>query len=702
MDNGHLTLTMPGPSGLRSDMAHEFHQMLPSTPGLNFQPDTHAADKDPLSRWYLNDGPWHPLNSTSGAQGGSGQAMISNIHGGQLMGPSIINPQSDSGYGSHTNHPSAAYGSVCDDTQSTMGRSMADTQFTLTDATPRHASAPWNNHISAESNPLQCGECSRVMKTKSELKKHDQRHKKPFKCDIEGCTRQDGFSTVNDLDRHKRSVHPGSQAPGNRYVCSLGACKTKDKRWPRADNFRAHLKRVHKLQSVTDEELEKYVYKTENTPDTLDGPQDYRRQGTIQADYTNESPVLAKEQARSWSLPSLEAHHPPFLPALLNESNWSQSRHADEAPQQESCQEITIPSSTPHAATDSPASILDDEPHFEPEVSVSIAPPPVEEAATRATREHTAEAMATSMDVSHPELSDEGSEPSPRNFPAEIAPGYLRKTDGGPSNPIEVDDSSACDEPFSNLSIFGIDTSNTTELKKLVEALQNHGVLKHFGFKKDGLEAVVPAGMQDRPHACGNCPKTFTRKCELKKHAKRHEKPYACTMSGCDKKFGSKNDRKRHETTQHAGPKPCNCDKRKAGDSSEGCDKVCPRRGILGAHLGKDHQVTDRSKSEKGISQWNNSDPSHSRHLSIDDLDDGDDGSPLAINDEAKQSPRGDVARPSGHPNPKRKRDDSKSVGKTKKTKSVGPSAGGGFTLSGVICVSEKEKGLVSWPIATD
>lgn len=35
---------------------------------------------------------------------------------------------------------------------------------------------------------------------------------------------------------------------------------------------------------------------------------------------------------------------------------------------------------------------------------------------------------------------------------------------------------------------------------------------------------------------------------------KRHERPYGCTVKGCGKSFGSKNDWKRHESGQHSSP----------------------------------------------------------------------------------------------------------------------------------------------------
>lgn len=41
-----------------------------------------------------------------------------------------------------------------------------------------------------------------------------------------------------------------------------------------------------------------------------------------------------------------------------------------------------------------------------------------------------------------------------------------------------------------------------------------------------------------------------------RKHEKRHTKPYGCAFHGCDKLFGSKNDWKRHSSTQHS-PHEC-------------------------------------------------------------------------------------------------------------------------------------------------
>ena len=95
-------------------------------------------------------------------------------------------------------------------------------------------------------------------------RKHELRHTKPFTCQVEKCPRAEGFSTSNDLDRHTRSRHPETlrDNPSARsYKCFVSGCKSKDKTWPRLDNFRSHLKRVHVNSLRTDEQIEDMIEK---------------------------------------------------------------------------------------------------------------------------------------------------------------------------------------------------------------------------------------------------------------------------------------------------------------------------------------------------------------------------------------------------------------------------------------------------------
>jgi hypothetical protein len=66
----------------------------------------------------------------------------------------------------------------------------------------------------------------------------------------------------------------------------------------------------------------------------------------------------------------------------------------------------------------------------------------------------------------------------------------------------------------------------------------------------DVKEKYCPA-LKESYFVCPLCNKPKKRQSDLNKHMQRHSKPYGCVFDGCQKTFGSKNDWKRHEQTQH-------------------------------------------------------------------------------------------------------------------------------------------------------
>ncbi|KAK8181449.1 hypothetical protein BC567DRAFT_74618 [Phyllosticta citribraziliensis] len=128
-----------------------------------------------------------------------------------------------------------------------------------------------------------CRTCHCNFKCASDLKKDRRKHCKPFTCSVPGCARGKnlGFTTVNDLNRHKKSVHPEemmaihntstfstittsssnsnsknaaatastrrpaapSMTPS--FRCVGPGCTRSGKIWPRRDNFKQHVRRVH-------------------------------------------------------------------------------------------------------------------------------------------------------------------------------------------------------------------------------------------------------------------------------------------------------------------------------------------------------------------------------------------------------------------------------------------------------------------------
>ena len=77
--------------------------------------------------------------------------------------------------------------------------------------------------------------------------------------------------------------------------------------------------------------------------------------------------------------------------------------------------------------------------------------------------------------------------------------------------------------------------------------------------------------LQQKPFACDQCPKSFTKKSNLTIHIRVHtgDKPYHCEF--CQKKFSNSSDLRRHKRI-HTGEKPYACD-------------LCPKKFSQSANL---------------------------------------------------------------------------------------------------------------------
>jgi hypothetical protein len=83
-----------------------------------------------------------------------------------------------------------------------------------------------------------------------------------------------------------------------------------------------------------------------------------------------------------------------------------------------------------------------------------------------------------------------------------------------------------------------------------------------------------------------------------RKHMKRHTRPYGCTFPKCLKTFGSKNDWKRHEISQHYQHETWRCDEKTNGSP---CTKLFFTADIARTHFIKVHKVTDPEAIERKI-----------------------------------------------------------------------------------------------------
>jgi hypothetical protein len=98
-------------------------------------------------------------------------------------------------------------------------------------------------------------------------------------------------------------------------------------------------------------------------------------------------------------------------------------------------------------------------------------------------------------------------------------------------------------------------------------------------------------GFPANPKVCDLCGYAVARACDLKKHMKRHEKPYGCTYPKCHKRFGAKSDWKRHENSQHFQLEAYRC--RLASSASKVCGEHFLRMEHFKQHLETKHNMTD-------------------------------------------------------------------------------------------------------------
>jgi hypothetical protein len=271
-----------------------------------------------LANRIIGDGPssWNPSTySSNGPRANSTLPVLTeNSPGSQSFGPNpTMQLPDDSGYGTtrtstqtpvHDPHEfnfdlldeltalaqsaSRAEESQGSSSDSSGGNFFETTDWEITTPVARPTSIPPAPRLKSLPPPprlksmwplLKCRVCHKTVESMSELKyipkylmtirsntdrKHHLRHRRPFLCPITGCPRKDdGFSTTNDLDRHKISEHPSSfdLTHTKRYQCHVPGCRSISRGtvWPRLDKFRSHLKRLHSEIIRSEEDFDEFV-----------------------------------------------------------------------------------------------------------------------------------------------------------------------------------------------------------------------------------------------------------------------------------------------------------------------------------------------------------------------------------------------------------------------------------------------------------
>ncbi|KAK4144188.1 uncharacterized protein C8A04DRAFT_28090 [Dichotomopilus funicola] len=632
-------------------------------------------------------GPWNPLSVARQSVGLSYPQAIPNFTGYRSVAPSEIDTISqsaknptDSGYGSHTKLSIGNASILSGDMDSTfetqnitfrmqamLGRddvSMSGESWGR-DSRSQRPGVPG----SRTTKKLVCPVCHDSVKTRSELTKHEARHNKPFKCPVQGCAKADGFGTKNDLDRHKKSVHKMVTGDEHVYRCNLGACSDRGKDWPRADNFRQHLKRKHQL---TDVDLKQFTFLStpvqqashdaismETTsagaslmasptsqmvwqkPDdtTIASDHSFSNENSGPAETTDElsyrQPIsmgiyLSQNQTQN---PSLATAHELSLAHVGVSGSSTQTGEASiERPSQEQRQLECI---SPNVLTQPAAGIglLDQFETSEQPMDLDVSPTPsvppgefqseVDELESRMQEE-----LGGASELAHTSVSEDGlcrdhddeDDDEPLDDLSDARSTILRNTG---AQYIKADVVSARSSPSHILlgteTPRPIDLDDETQMAAVIRRLIEKGELETM-LKKCGYPTSIEA-KADKPQTpttvstatskptrtknkCEVCGKFFHRPCELKKHRKRHAKPYSCTFPRCEKSFGSKNDWKRHENSQHIQDEIWRCTEEPIDrPGQQECGKVCYRRESLKSHLTKDHGIHDLVTLDKKLAE---------------------------------------------------------------------------------------------------
>ncbi|KAL7914874.1 hypothetical protein GGI35DRAFT_162364 [Trichoderma velutinum] len=653
-----------------------------------------------LFQFYSNsDGPWIPqgviqpaetLNSSSRSSAYNSGARSFHDYRSTGLPSECGTAPDDSGYGgsrsTYSFAESVAENDRCAENaylDTTAEQLISD--LNINTAVPMYPPSQMQHH---QASPVEfrCNHCGASCKTKSELKKHSARHIKPYKCTYETCSKaKQGFSTPNDLARHKKTVHREHNDNDPIYICHHGNCSQKKKKlWPRADNFRSHLSRSHDINLKADSDLREYRYKPDTAkplgsqdkprstphinpghgpmqlqdaplvytcphhpcPQTK-GKKTWPRADDFRAHLSHDHNLQLDDDLRGYhfQLEAAEAHalrgvgssvadvDPEPRPAQLQDSpdlrGDQVSTTASGQVQSESSKQNNLP------LTQTCLTSGDRPPPLRPSV-LDVLMPSVPSSETLASHHigdltcgdegslGESEAMLPRDEVISESFDHEGDdiiedEELDRQEPlmlqiASSAASVQLKADSpqedisesliaiqGHRQVLEASPEAPADTPT-------FESCKVSDLFPLLKNAATGDILSLLrNIPKDLLEKALkpedqsasgnddssdPGEHQKAEIICSECGKAFSRNCELRKHLKRHRKPYGCTYKTCGKMFGSKNDWKRHESSQHFQLESWNC-------NFEDCDKVLPRRELFKLHLINHHKVQDSQEIEK-------------------------------------------------------------------------------------------------------
>ncbi|KAF2442202.1 hypothetical protein P171DRAFT_433748 [Karstenula rhodostoma CBS 690.94] len=584
----------------------------------------HGSNIPSLSlRMYRNDQhgePWNPMRAAYSDTavdrasfpvshmkfGPYRQQQISDIE-------SVVGPRSDSGYFTQPASQSVISNELerADQDLSTgiFGMTKMDINSAPSESTTEYVPPP-SDQTSVHSGRSQnqnksiyaCSKCKEVSKCPSDYKKHMLKHDKPHTCDMQGCRRAahgKGFTTINDLQRHKKSVHRIG-VERDSYQCASEHCRNRGKIWPRLDNFKQHINRMHKEEDETDL-IRKSSYRGPLPPsrmtqaDMLAGiGVEAQAAGNELDDPASGISLTPDQDENPWATSFDPGSHK--YPLDSDQMTRHEGGHFLKAPDFHAGSKNGTRSISPLSSSNINAKRTRPQHSLKVLAEVASTQPTTGTASLR----HLSSAPQTKAEqqrqVTHAEQQRLALQKFGKALIAECqANPSVDGTDlgnvvlrilSGTSQKLQSDEFEPDDPRLDALM-------TKTEALKASQAISN--LIKH---SRSSPVTSRPrrssrVSYSDRLQ-CTHCDVTLARACDMKKHMKRHTKPYGCTYPQCHKRFGAKSDWKRHENSQHFQMETFRCQRTDLRHGNA-CGDLFQRVGLFKQHLVNEHKVAKDS-----------------------------------------------------------------------------------------------------------
>jgi hypothetical protein len=101
--------------------------------------------------------------------------------------------------------------------------------------------------------------------------KHMDKHERPYKCPAPGCEKLQGFTYSGGLLRHQREVHKMHGGTKEALFCPYANCKrATGTGFTRKENRDEHVRRVHRLSTADDVDLDPEQHSNTRSRDAVD------------------------------------------------------------------------------------------------------------------------------------------------------------------------------------------------------------------------------------------------------------------------------------------------------------------------------------------------------------------------------------------------------------------------------------------------